>query len=267
MRLSQISMFALAVSITAVLSIASSADTTSILDSRIYKPDPMPSNPTWADGPPPETLKVTTDDGLELKGYRWSATQANHVTLVFFHGNAGNRFTAAQLAAPLRRGDAEIIIASYRGYGDNPGKPSEQGLFNDGRAFMKAARASKSRRLFVFGFSLGGAVALRMAASEPVDAVVTLGTFSSIRALAPPLLRGMIPNQYDSLSAIKRIDAPTLILHGSADQTIPYKEAERLDEAAGVNATLVRLVDAPHNIALDQVADRIWGFLSPITKK
>jgi fermentation-respiration switch protein FrsA (DUF1100 family) len=229
-----------------------------VVRSRIYKPDPMPDRLEWAGLPPPETVSVRADDGMVVQGYRWPALRPGHVTLLFFHGNGGNRYEAAQLAAPLRRDGAEIIVASYRGYGDNSGKPSEHGLRQDATAFLRLARASSPRKLYLFGFSLGGAVALDLAARNKVDGVVTLGTFSSLRSVTPPLARGLLPDQFDNVAAVRRLRAPLLILHGTADTLIPIEEAVKLKAAAGRNARFLRLTGAPHNVALDQLAGRIW---------
>lgn len=236
-----------------------------MVDSRVFQPAPMPRTVSWASLPPPEDVKVTTSDGLVLQGYRWKPRCENHVAMVFFHGNGGNRFTAAQLAAPLRRDDVDLIVASYRGYGGNPGKPSEDGLYRDAAAFIADARAARPEKLYLFGFSLGGAVAVHSASRFNADGVVTLGAFSNLRSMAPPLLRAMVPYRFDNLAEAKRLRSPWLLLHGTADQVVPLAEAEKLKAAAGERATLVRLKGAPHNVALDQVASRIWSALGDLT--
>jgi hypothetical protein len=241
-----------------LLTVAASSSCASVLRSRIYKPDPMPDRLEWVDMPAPETVSVRAEDGVVVRGYRWPARRADHVTLLFFHGNGGNRYEAAQLAAPLRRDGAEIIVASYRGYGDNSGKPDEPGLQKDATAFLRLARASNPRKLYVFGFSLGGGVALALAAQNNVDGVITLGTFSSLRSVAPPLARGLLPDRFDNIAAVKRIRAPLLILHGTADTLVPIEEAVKLKAAAGTNVRFLRLAGAPHNVALDQLAERVW---------
>lgn len=249
---------AILVVIAGVIGLTSWLASASVVRDRIYRPDPMPDKPEWVGMPAPETITVRTADGLDLQGYRWPATQSPHVTLVFFHGNGGNRYTAAQLAAPLRRKAAEIIIASYRGYGGNPGAPDEQGLYRDGAAFLQAARRSHPQKLYLFGFSLGGGVALRLAADDRVDGVVTLGTFSSLRSVAPRWTRGLLPDRFDNLAAVRRTSSPLLLLHGTADEMVPIREAELIQAAAGANVRFLRLSGAPHNVALDQLADRIW---------
>lgn len=253
------------VAVAASILIGASAGARSILDGKIFQPAPMPRSVSWGETPPPEDMRVTTEDGLVLAGYRWRARCDAHVAMVFFHGNAGNRYTAADLAAPLRRDDVDLIVASYRGYGGNGGEPSEEGLYRDAAAFIREAQAGNPRKLYLFGFSLGGAVAIHSAGRFKADAVVTLGTFSSLRSAAPRLVRALIPYEFDNLAKAKTLSAPWLLLHGTADETVRIAEAEKLKSAAGERATFVRLTGAPHNVALDQIAERIWSSVGELS--
>lgn len=251
---------ALAVSITSRLS-------ASLIRSHVYFPDPLPAVPDWRGVLPPLPLTVQTEDGLTIEGYRWPATTPSFATLIFFHGNAGNRYTAAAMAAPLRRPDAEIIVASYRGYGDNPGRLSEAGLYRDGAAFLREARLGKPDHLYLFGFSLGASVALRLAADEPVDGVVTLGAFSSLARVAPRWVRPFLPDRFDNAAAVGRLRVPLLIFHGSGDETIPVAEAFTLKRAAASPLQVVILQGAPHRIHLDPIAPIIWERLIQMARR
>jgi hypothetical protein len=255
----------LKVAAAASILVGASAGARSILDGKIFQPAPIPRSIEWGATPPPEDIRVTTEDGLVLTGYRWKPRCADHVAMVFFHGNAGNRYTAADLAAPLRRDDVDLIVASYRGYGGNGGEPSEEGLYRDAAAFIREAQASRPRKLYLFGFSLGGAVAIHSADRFKADAVVTLGAFSNLRSAAPRIVRALIPYEFDNLAKARALDAPWLLLHGTADETVRITEAEKLKAAAGDRATFVRLPGAPHNVALDQIAERIWSAVGQIS--
>ncbi len=226
----------------------------SIVRQFIYQPDRLPAKLDWGILPPPEQIAVRTEDGLQLLGFRWPAIERDHVTIVFFHGNAGNRYDAALMAAPLRRPDTEVIVASYRGYGGNPGKPSETGLYQDGAAFLKYARVSAPGRLYVFGFSLGAAVALHLAINQPVDGIVTLGAFSRLSAMAPVWARFLLPDRFDNIAAIRRLRVPHLLMHGSADDVVPFAESEKLLTASAGRSRFLPLKGAVHNIDLDAIA-------------
>lgn len=238
----------------------------SLIRSHVYFPDPLPAELDWQGVPPPLPMRVQTEDGLTIEGYRWPATTASFATLIFFHGNAGNRYTAAVMAAPLRRPDVEIIVASYRGYGGNPGRPSEAGLYRDGAAFLRAARLGTPKHLYLFGFSLGASVALRLAADQSVDGVVTLGAFSSLASVAPWWAGPFLPDRFDNVSAARRLRTSLLILHGSRDETIPIAEASKIGRAASPPPQIIILRDAPHRIRLDPIARMIWDQLIHIAR-
>jgi uncharacterized protein len=233
-----------------------------LVRSYIYLPQPLPVHPDWGDLPAPEPILVRTEDGLALNGYRWPASTASHATLIFFHGNGGNRFSAAIMIAALRRPDAEIIVASYRGYSGNPGRPSEVGLYRDGAAFLNYARLGKPTRIYLFGYSLGSSVALRLAAEQQVNAVVTLGAFSSLASVAPKWAAPFLPDRFDNLATVRRLHLPYLLLHGAVDETVPVAEASRLARASTASPQIVILENAPHHISLRPIAPFIWDWLT-----
>lgn len=224
---------------------------------RIYLPEPLPEARSWS-GTEPQDVSVTTDDAVLLRGYYWPPAASDGEVILFFHGQSGNRYAAAQMAAPLAK-DGGVLVASYRGYGDNAGSPTEAGLVADGRAFLKLARAlAPSSRIYIFGYSLGAAVALRTAANENVAGVITLGAFTSLPDVAPRYARGVLPDRFDNRAAIARVTAPILILHGTADEVVPFASAGELRAAAPHGARLLRIEGAPHYPDLEQLAPVIW---------
>lgn len=239
----------------------------SIVRRFIYHPTRLPAPLDWGQVTPPQSVVVRTADGLNLTGFRWPATTRDHDTLAFFHGNAGNAYDAALMVAPLRRPDAEIIVASYRGYGDNPGKPSETGLHRDGAAFLGLAKASGGRRLYVFGFSLGGAVALRLGTDPSVTGVATLGAFTRLPALAPRWARALLPDRFDNLAAVQQLRVPYLIAHGSRDEVVPIAHASMLKEAAGAKARLLVIRDGEHYTDLAPIASAIWRHIDEMAAR
>jgi fermentation-respiration switch protein FrsA (DUF1100 family) len=244
----------LAIAATAVLLLVSCA---SIARSRIYQPEPMPANVSWS-GRAPEEVAATTADGLTLRGYYWPPPAAGGDLIVFFHGKSGNRYTAARMAAPLAAGGG-LLVASYRGYGDNPGTPNEAGLYADARAFLSLARtlAPKSR-IYLFGFSLGAAPALRTAADEEVAGVITLGAFTRLEDAAPPLARHFLPDRFDNRASIARVTRPILLLHAVADEVVPFSQAEALRALAPQRVRLLRIEGGGHAADLETLAPIVW---------
>ena len=112
-------------------------------------------------GEAPQDVNASTADGLDLAGYYWPAKAGNDTLVVYFHGNGYNQLVGAARAEPLRKGGHGVLVASYRGYGDNPGVPSEEGLFADAEAWMAEARElAPGADVYLFGHSLGVALKL-----------------------------------------------------------------------------------------------------------
>jgi fermentation-respiration switch protein FrsA (DUF1100 family) len=237
-----------------VLALASCAST---VRSRIYRPEPMPSSVSWS-GRAPEEVTATTADGLTLRGYYWPPPSVGGDLILFFHGQSGNRYTAARLAAPLAAGGG-LLVASYRGYGDNPGQPDEPGLYADARAFLALARRlAPNSRIYLLGFSLGAAPALHTAAEEEVAGVVTVGAFAGLRDVAPPIARGVLPDRFDNRAAIARVAEPILLIHATADEVVPFAQAEELRALAPHNARLLRMEGTGHAVDFDFLSPIVW---------
>ncbi|MCU1229257.1 MAG: alpha/beta hydrolase [Acidobacteria bacterium] len=233
------------------------ASCASAIRSRIFLPEPMPSNISWS-GRAPQEVTATTDDGLTLRGYYWPPHTEGGDLILFFHGQSGNRYRAARMAAPLAAGGG-LLVASYRGYGDNPGTPDAAGLYADARAFLSLARtlAPKSR-LYLFGFSLGAAPALRTAADEEVAGVITLGAFTALEDVAPAIGRHLLPDRFDNRASIARVTEPILLLHAIADEVVPFAQAEELRALAPQRARLLRLEGGGHRADMEFLAPIVW---------
>jgi len=200
-------------------------------DKRIY---PAPTAPLSLDGLPAATAKVavTTADGLRLDGLAVPAR--GKPTLLIFHGNGSSAADAVRWFAPLIAQGYGVVAAEYRGYSGNPGKPDEAGLAADADAFFALARATAGGTpVWVVGHSLGGGVAFGLARRAKLDALVTIGTFTRLRAAAPKIARAMIPDAYRTIDAVAALDEPWYLIHGTADETISIKEGETLHIAAG----------------------------------
>ncbi len=238
------------------------------VSNKLYQPSPIGgSRLTWS-GRTPVAVRTITADGVELTGWYWPATSKDEDLIVYMPGRAGNRDTAALRAQAFAEGGHGVLVASYRGYGDNRGTPSEHGLYDDGRAFVRLARHLQPHgRLFLFGDALGAAVALHAAVGEPVDAVVTLGAFDRFSSLAPAAQRPFYKDSFDNLSAIRQLRMPILIMHGQKDEVVPFAAAEKLRAAAGGRAVIVPIAgEAYHAFELSHIAPVVWQALDELTK-
>lgn len=234
---------------------------------RIYYPDPMPAElPTWA-GRAPQEVSVQTADGLTIRGYWWPPETPDREVVVFFHGNAGQRAGWAKAAEPFAADGRGVLVADYRGYSDNPGEPTEEGLFADGDAWMAKARAlAPQAKLYLLGYSLGGAVALEMANRHKVDGVVTVSTFTSLADMAPAVARPFLPDRYDNRAAIARVTVPIVMFHGTADQTVPFAHRDELAKLAKVRVRVVDMTGAGHHVNLAKIIPLMWKNLGDLSR-
>jgi uncharacterized protein len=171
------------------------------------------------------------------------------------NGNGGNRSLRAALAAELSRMGLAVLLFDYRGYGDNPGHPSEDGLAADARAaraYLAERPEVDPERLVYLGESLGAAVALRLATERPPAALVLRSPFASLAEvgrlhypLVPVSL--LLRDRYDSAARAGRLTAPLLVVAGGRDRIVPAGHSRRLFAAAPQPKRLVVLDGADHN--------------------
>lgn len=198
---------------------------------RIYPAPTAPLDP--ADLPAGAVIDtVLTADGLTLKGAQ-IAPRDGKPTFLVFHGNGSTAIRSMEWLAPLVAEGYGVVAAEYREYSGNPGRASERGLAADADAFFARARGLASGgKLIVVGHSLGGGVAFDLARRQRLDALVTIGTFTDLRTMAPAAARWMIADRYDNIGAVSTLDEPCYVIHGTADEVIPYAHGESLRRAA-----------------------------------
>ena len=206
--------------------------------------------------PGAEDVAFETADGLQLNGWYVSAGgNAERRAVIVFNGNAGNRALRAPLAAALRESGLSVLLFDYRGYGGNPGSPSESGLVADARAaraYVVHRDDVDPDRLVYFGESLGAAVAVALAAEHPPAAVVLRSPFTSLvdmgRLLYPFLpVRLLLRDRFDAISQIRQMQCPLLVVAGERDSIVPPDQSRRLFDAAPGPKRLALIPGADHN--------------------
>ncbi len=240
----------------------------------------------FADVLPPEAVGLrgveqtffATEDGVRLhgwflKGRRPAALQA---TVIVFNGNAGNRSYRGGLAAGLSERGLNVLLFDYRGYGENAGTPSEEGLTRDARAAYRHVTARRDvdpRRLVYFGESLGTAVAVQLAVEHPPRALVLRSPFASMADVAAhhyPFLpvRLLLRDRYATIDRIARLTCPVMVIAGRSDRIVPFTHSERLYAAARGAKRLVALTGLDHNdealLAGPEVMAEVEAFLEAL---
>lgn len=224
-----------------------------------------------------EPVTFETTDGLDLSGWFVAASAPSpRVTVLVFNGNAGNRAHRVPLAAALHRHGLQVLLVDYRGYGGNPGAPTESGLAADSRAaraYLVGRPDVDAARLVYFGESLGTAVAVDLAVEHPPAALVLRSPFTSMADVGQhhyPFLpvRLLLRDRFAAIDQIRRIRVPLLVIAGGHDRIVPIENSRRLYDAAVAPKTLLVLPDADHNddelLAGDEMIRGIVRFLQPL---
>lgn len=214
----------------------------------IYHPSPIPIDARKMRDAGYAPFPVRTADGLDLTAWRRPGAP-DKPTIVLFHGNAQDASWRIDIAAQAARHGYGIVLATYRGFGGNPGKPSEEGLYADARATLDAAGPGP---FVLWGESLGTGVATRIAAERRASGVILQSPYISVAERAGEMMwwlpaRKLVTDRFDSISRIAAIQAPLLIVHGAKDALIPIRHGRTLFAAAMEPKVFVELSDRGHN--------------------
>ncbi|MCG6862748.1 MAG: alpha/beta hydrolase [Chromatiaceae bacterium] len=195
-----------------------------------------------------EDVRLRTSDGVELHGWFIPRSGSQRV-LLFFHGNAGNISHRGESVAVFHRLGLNVFILDYRGYGLSKGKPSEIGLYLDARTAWRhliEKRGFQPSDIVVFGRSLGGAVAAKLASEERPGALILESSLSSARDVAGemfPLLNRLVVLRFklDAAQYVRDTHSPVLVLHSPDDEIIPFHLGRKLFDAAPAPKRFVKL--------------------------
>lgn len=257
----------------------------------VFFPDPAVARDPAAVGLPFQEVHFSAADGVKLHGWFIPAPAAAssadplhqpaaaNLTILWFHGNAGNiGYQVDDIVALRQWTQANIFIFDYRGYGNSEGRPSEQGIYRDARAawrYLLTRPDIDPQRIILYGRSLGTAAAVELAAATanhttdgPVDgpqpyALILYSPLTSLgamaRAIHPRLpLHLLAGGQFNSLSRIGRVPCPILIIHSADDEIIPVAQGRQLFAAAPEPKQFLDPDAAGHNDVLS-LSDRALG--------
>lgn len=218
----------------------------------IYFPSPGPLPSATKVLPNGRDIVLDSEDGMRLAAWYFPA---GRTAVLVCNGNGGDRSMRAALAAALNRMGLSVLLFDYRGYGGNPGRPTEDGLAADARAaqaWLAAQSDVDPQRIVYFGESLGAAVAVGLAMQRPPAALVLRSPFTSLADVAEvhyPWLpaRRLLLDRYPSIERIVSVSAPLLVIAGDRDDIVPASLSRRLYEAASEPKHYVVVPGAGHN--------------------
>lgn len=211
-----------------------------------------------------EDVELPGPEGHGLHGWWMPAEGPARGTVLHLHGNAANLSAHLPLVAWVPRAGFNLLTFDYRGYGRSPGRPTLDGIVDDGLAALRWLRRThpeQARRLVVIGQSLGGATATRVVAADPdgVALLVLDCAFSSYRgiasdavrgtwlaAVAPAALLALPGHDKDPLTAIRALRVPVLVVHSLDDTVVPVTHGRALFDAAPEPKQWIEVSNTPH---------------------
>ena len=207
-----------------------------------------------------DELRIPVGSGAdkgELEAWWVPAAHSNAPTFLYLHGNDRNLSDHLEHALHLHMLGYNVLVTDYRGYGNSTGgKPSEAKVYQDAEAFWQylvKVRGVKPQQIFIYGHSLGGAIAIDLAVHHPEAAgLITESTFTSMEAMGELeysyLPVGLLLNQrFDSLKKISGLKIPVLLIQGTWDKRVPVRMTQQLYDAAPQPKTLTLIKGGEHS--------------------
>jgi len=217
-----------------------------------------------------DIVETKTSDGLTLNAW-YKQPDGGKEIIVFFHGNASNHaMSAAKVISYLDRGYGFLSVG-YRGYNGNAGNPSEQGFYIDSRAWINYLKNKgfEEENLILVGQSIGTGVAVQMALEyQKIKSLILESPYTSLPDVAASSfpfipLNLLMKDQFDSLSKIKEIKAPLLVIQGGRDKVISPLLSRKLYNAANDPKKIIIIEEAGHNnISLNKILEDVLQFIS-----
>lgn len=223
-----------------------------------YFPDTTSPGAVAAWVPGARDVVLRTEDGLDLQAWLLPPQGRDRRTAVlFFPGNGGNRLGRLVFGQELAARGFTVLLVDYRGYGGNPGTPSEEGLARDARAaalFIRQEGFPPERTLY-FGESLGTGVVARLVTTDPIAGVLLRSPFTSLADVAGvhyPFLpvAALLGDRYDCGTHWQTSQVPVVVFSGAADSIVPARLSERLAEQIGNLRSHTVLPGVDHNDAV-----------------
>jgi pimeloyl-ACP methyl ester carboxylesterase len=192
--------------------------------------------------------------------------------LLWFYGNGETIGDIWPILRDFQPPGTALLVLDYPGYGGSPGRTTETGLYHAADAafeFLRGRPDVDPQRIFVYGRSLGTAVATHTAARHPVAGVILESPFTSAREMSRQHY-GLFPRfivrlELDNLARVAEIRVPVLIFHGTADRLVPSVMGRRVAGAVPGPVQLVWIDGAGHNETYAMggalYRDTLWAFV------
>ena len=186
-----------------------------------------------------EKVNIKTSDNINLLGWYHEKNLKEFKTLIFFHGNAGSLENRIHKLNHFKDMNVNFLIIAWRGFSGNSGEPSENGLYKDGKSAIDwlIKKGVSEQKLILYGESLGTGVAVHLAQNRNFSGVILETPFTSMIDAAKTFypyipVKLLLKDKFENYKKIKNINSPILIMHGEADQIVPFSMGKKLYEIA-----------------------------------
>ena len=186
-----------------------------------------------------EKVKIQTSDNIELLGWYHEKNLKDYKTLVYFHGNAGSLENRIHKLNHFQDMNINFLIIAWRGFNGNKGKPSERGLYVDGKSAIDwlIKKGVDEKNLILYGESLGTGVATHLAQNKNYAGVILETPFTSMIDAAKNFypyipVNLLLKDKFENYKKVKNINSPILIMHGEVDQIVPFSMGKKIYELA-----------------------------------
>ena len=186
-----------------------------------------------------QKVKIPTSDNIELLGWYHEKNLKDHKTLVYFHGNAGSLENRIHKLNHFKNMNINFLIIAWRGFSGNNGKPTEEGLYIDGKSAIDwlIKKGVDEKNLILYGESLGTGVATHLAQNKNYAGVILETPFTSMIDTAKKFypyipVSLLLKDKFENYKKIKNINSPILVMHGEIDQIVPFFMGKKIYELA-----------------------------------
>ena len=229
---------------------------------------PSRAEATWYSGLPSgvQELDLPVDgrpNAPRIHAWWWPDDNSEAPVVFYLHGARWNLTGNLNRIAQLRQFGFSVFAIDYRGFGKSDGDlPSESTVYEDARVGWSwvLAREHDAARRLIYGHSLGGAVAVDLAASigakgDGAGGLIIESSFTNFADMASEVTRGFIPSvmlsqKFDSIGKIAQVRMPVLVVHGQGDRYVPIRFSEALYAAAPAPKRLLLVPNGSHNNSL-----------------
>jgi fermentation-respiration switch protein FrsA (DUF1100 family) len=214
----------------------------------------------------PDYIELKAPDGTRVVARHWPNPAARH-TLLYLHGNYEDLGRLAEYIPGFVEAGYAVFAFDYRGYGQSEGMPNEANLNSDTRLAYDHLRTKlgvPAGQIVLFGYSLGSGPAVELALQQPTAGLVLQGPFiSAYRVMTGiPVFVG---DKFVNIRKAPLLRCPVMVIHGSADDTVPFSHGEKLFAAVTARKAKLFVQDGPHGGLADFTGPRYWEELKKFT--